>query len=105
MKHGLVTILQCILLYVNTYIIHFYFTDSGEVKENQQEAPEEVADEEEKMEQDGEDGSEAKPTDVMPADQQLTPCAPSLATRIHRIILRSILPQLHRCLTQKVSVS
>ena len=31
-------------------------------------------------------------------------CSAGLATRIHNVILRNIIPQLHRCLTQKVGV-
>ena len=31
-------------------------------------------------------------------------CAEGLATRIHRVIVRNIIPQLHACLTQKVSL-
>ncbi|XP_023930047.1 small subunit processome component 20 homolog [Lingula anatina] len=34
-------------------------------------------------------------------ESQKSPCAPGLASRIHRMIVRSILPELHRCLTKK----
>lgn len=40
-----------------------------------------------------------------PLDESIVEvCAPGLATRIHRIILRSIIPQLHKSLTQKVPI-
>ena len=32
-------------------------------------------------------------------------CGEGLATRIHRLIVKSILPQLHQCLTQKVGLT
>ena len=58
---------------------------------------------EDKEEEDGAVGEEETPLSPAAALSLPHVCGEGLATRIHRVIVRNIIPQLHACLTQKVS--
>jgi hypothetical protein len=58
---------------------------------------------EEEKEEDKEEEEEEEASGPEERSNGMMVCAEKLATRIHRLIVKSIIPQLHGCLTQKVS--
>ena len=77
---------------------------NGDEVEDQQPETElgmtEVNEEEDAENQD----SEQEAAVVTPTVGHVMVCSPSQATRIHRYIIKSFIPQLHKCLTRKVGM-
>jgi len=74
--------------------------EKGE-KEDTKEQPLGNEGEEEMLKELGDEEEEDEKGKVLPPGGVVV-CSEGMATRIHRVIVKSILPQLHKCLTHKV---